>query len=62
MGSVLANAGIPIDVELLVSLMPSKDTIQNLVTKNVIDACIFTQESIWKDTDVYILSEKGNKK
>merc|ERR1740124_288132 len=46
--SVLANAGIPISVELLVSLMPSKDTIQNLVTKNAIDTCILTQESIRK--------------
>ena len=31
--SVLANIGIPIDVELLVSLVPSKDTIQRLVKK-----------------------------
>ena len=45
-GSVLANAGITIDVELLVNLMPSKDIIQNLVTKNTIDACILTQESV----------------
>ena len=48
MGSVLANAGIPIDMELLVKLMPSKNTIQNLVTKIAIDTCILTQESIRK--------------
>jgi len=53
-GSVLANVGIPISVELLVNSMPSKDTIQNLVTTNEIDACILTQEIIRKDTNVYI--------
>ena len=47
-GSVLANAGIPIDMELLVNSMPSKDIIKNLVTKNTIDTCILTQESIRK--------------
>ena len=45
-GSVLDNACIPIDVELLVNSMPSKDTIQNLVTKNAIDMCILTQENM----------------
>ena len=61
-GSVLDNAGIPISVELLVNLMPIKVTIQTLVTKNVIDTCILAQESIQKDTNVYISSDKSNKK
>jgi len=58
--SVLANAGITISVEMLINSMPSKDTIQNLVTKNVIDTCILTQESVRKDMNAYLSPDKGN--
>ena len=61
-GSVLANTEIPIDVELLVNSMPSKDIIQNLVTKHTIDTCILTQGIIRKNMDVYSSLDKGSNK
>ena len=32
-GSVLANADIPVDIDKLVNSLPGRDTIQKLVTK-----------------------------
>ena len=51
------------DMDLLVNAMPSKYTIQNPVTKNTVNTCILTQESLRKDIDVYIhqIRVKGNK-
>ena len=61
-GALFSNAGISIDLDNLVDSAPCKDKIRNCVTENAIDTVLLTQDSVQKNSHIYISSDKGNKK
>ena len=61
-GSLFANASVPINSELLISSQPSDNTLQRLVEHNHVHNILLVQDSIRKNKYVYISAEKGNKK
>ena len=61
-GSLLENSGIKYNRDKLVSSLPSNMTIKKMVEDNAVGNILLTQESIRKNTCIYICCDKGNKK
>ena len=60
--SALMNAGIQIDAEKIVSSLPSADYIKTAVTEYAVDTTLLMKDSIDANPNVYVASDKGNKK
>lgn len=61
-GSVFANAGIPLNYDKLVDSQPSHNYIKALVEKNAVDNILLAKDSIGPNPCLYISIDKGNKK
>ena len=61
-GSVFANAGIPVNHDKLVDSLPSHNHIKNLVEQAAIDTMLLTRDSVGPNPCLYVSIDKGNKK
>lgn len=60
--SALTNSGIQIDVENIVTSLPSADSIKDAVTEYAVDTTLLMKDSIDANPIVYLAYDKGNKK
>ena len=61
-GSLFANASVPINSKLLVRSQPSDNTLHRLVEQNDAQTVLLVQDNIHTNNYMYISADKGNKK